>query len=192
MNLYQSTAFIWAERPSIVDRLKSIHSVLNSNKPEQEIPTEAALIAQELLLFEGSGTREVKELLDNKFSMVRITVRMSWADAVDYLPIRNQIEVKARRLFGQSGDVYVTGAVDLISKSLIGVMQSMSSSYLIAGCVIALMLILLLRNIHLGLVSLVPNFLPIYITLAFYGISWHTNRYVYSITGWYRIGPVCG
>lgn len=154
---------------SIVDRLKSIHSVLNKNDPDQPIPNNEQLIAQELLLFEGSGTADVKELIDNNFSMVRVSVRMSWADAVDYLPLRDRIEAKAVQIFGETAEVTVTGAVDLISKTLMGVMQSMSSSYLLAGSVIAIMLILLLRSLQLGLVSLVPNFLPIYLTLALMG-----------------------
>lgn len=154
---------------SIVDSLKRIHAVLNNEMATQSIPSDPKLVAQELLFFESSGAENVAELVDSQFSMVRITVRMSWVDAVKYLPLRNQLADKAEQMFGDMATVTVTGSVNLMSQSIVGVMHSMASGYLIAGVVIALMLILLFGNIGFGLASLIPNFLPIYLSLSIMG-----------------------
>jgi hydrophobe/amphiphile efflux-3 (HAE3) family protein len=154
---------------SIVDTVKRIHWVLHQEKPNTAIPDSSDLIAQELLLFEGSGADDIAELIDNNFSMARITTRLSWVDAVDYLPVREQLISEAQKQFSGLANVWATGSVDLISRTLVNIIQSMSSSYLIAAVVIALMLMLLMRSLTLGLVSLIPNFLPIIISLGVMG-----------------------
>ncbi|MES2674924.1 MAG: MMPL family transporter [Pseudomonadota bacterium] len=154
---------------SIVDTLKQIHFVMNHEKPESVIPNNPDLIAQELLLFESSGASDVEQLIDNDFSKARVTVRLSWVDAVKYVPVREQIEKKANEIFKNDGSVQVTGAIDLLSRSLVGVMQSMGSSYAISTITIGLMMMLLLRSFRVGFIAMFPNFLPIMVTLAFMG-----------------------
>ena len=154
---------------SIVDTLKGIHWVLHQHKPPSPIPGSRDLVAQELLLFESSGADDVAELIDSDFSMARVTTRFSWVDAVDYLPLREQLLAEANVQFAGLAEVTATGSIDLLSRTLVNVMQSMGSSYLLAASVIALMLILLMRSLLLGLVSLVPNFLPIIISLGLMG-----------------------
>jgi len=154
---------------SIVDTLKRIHWVMNGENPETSIPNSEMLVAQELLLFESSGADDVSELIDSQFSKARITVRLSWVDAVDYVPVRQQIAEKANEIFASDAKVTTTGTIDLISRALVGVMQSMSSSYLIALIVIGFMLVILMRSFWLGLVSMVPNFMPILVSLGIMG-----------------------
>lgn len=156
---------------SIVDTLKRIHSVINQNNPGVAIPDTEEMVAQELLLFESSGADDVSELIDSSFSKARITIRMSWVDAVDYVPIRNRLEEQANVIFAGHAEVSMTGTIDLISRALVGIMQSMMTSYLIAAISIGLLMILLLRSVKFGLVSLIPNFLPIMVTLAIMGYS---------------------
>ena len=154
---------------SIVDTLKQIHSVMNHGNPDSAIPTNPDLIAQELLLFESSGASDVEQLIDSDFSKARITVRLSWVDAVKYLPMRKLVEEKAKEMFKDDGKVQVTGAIDLLSRSLVGVMQSMGSSYVISTLSIGLMMMILLRSFNVGLAAMFPNFLPIMVTLAIMG-----------------------
>jgi len=169
---------------SIVDTLKQIHLTMSNGNPAKELPDNRNLVAQELLLFEGSGASDVAKLIDSNFSKARVTVRMSWADAVNYVPVRNQIEQKAKEIFSGTATVSVTGSIDLVSRSLVGVMQSMSSSYLIAASVIALMLILLTRSVLYGLVGMIPNFLPIIITLGIMGyVGYPINMFTVLLGG---------
>ncbi|MEE8056396.1 MAG: MMPL family transporter [Pseudomonadales bacterium] len=156
---------------SIVDTLKRIHSEINKGNPESPLSNNTNLIAQELLLFEGSGADDVEKLIDSEFSMVRITVRLSWADALHSLPAGKRLTNKAQQIFRGEATITSTGTTALISQALVGVIQSMSTSYLIAGTAITLMMLVLLRSLPLTLISMIPNVLPILCTLALMGYT---------------------
>jgi hypothetical protein len=159
-----------AQSTSVVDVLKQIHQALNDNDPAfYAIPESRELIAQELLLFENSGTDDLEKLVDSNFSKARVTIRFPWSDAVDLLPLRERLEKEYQRSFGDTAQIVVTGSVDLSGQAMVGVIKSMANSYLTAGLVIGLMMILLLGSISIGLISLIPNFVPILITLGIMG-----------------------
>ena len=61
---------------SIVDVVKETNQALNENRPDfYTLPAERALIAQELLLFENSGTDDLEDVTNTQFSMARVTRR---------------------------------------------------------------------------------------------------------------------
>ncbi|MBU3915567.1 MMPL family transporter [bacterium] len=159
-----------AKSTSIVDILKQIHQALNENNPKfYAVPQNKELIAQELFLFETSGTDDLEELVDSQFSKARVTIRFPWSDAADLLPMRDAILEKYQTVFQGQADVTITGSVNLSAQAMIGLIKSMSTSYLIAGIVIGLMMILLLGSIKIGILSMVPNFIPILVTLGLMG-----------------------
>jgi len=156
---------------SVLDTLKRIHLVLNNGQPASAIPESDKLIAQELLLFESSGASDVEKLIDSQFSKVRVTVRFSWGDALDYLPLREQLVDRAEELFNGKATVVATGSLDLVTRALVNVIQSMSTSYMFAAVVIFLMMAVLLRNIFLAGVAMIPNIAPIVVVLGLMGYA---------------------
>ena len=59
---------------SIVDVVRETYKALNGNNPDfYRIPQDRQLIAQELLLFENSGSDDLEKLVDNNFSKARIS-----------------------------------------------------------------------------------------------------------------------
>ena len=70
---------------SIVDVVKEIHQALNENRPDfYALPRERPLIAQELLLFENSGSDDLEDVTDTRFETARMTIRTPWVDAMLY------------------------------------------------------------------------------------------------------------
>jgi predicted RND superfamily exporter protein len=65
----------------------------------------------------------------------------------------------------------VTGLMMIFARTLDAMMTSMAQSYTIAAFVVTMMMILLVGHIRLGLISMVPNLLPITIVLGFMGIT---------------------
>ena len=63
----------------------------------------------------------------------------------------------------------VTGLVSLIDESQRAIYQSLRDSLLLAGCLIAVVLIVLLRSIRAGLIALIPNIGPIVIGFGVVG-----------------------
>ncbi|MBI3992239.1 MAG: MMPL family transporter [Candidatus Lambdaproteobacteria bacterium] len=155
---------------SLVDLLKEINQALHENDPAYyRIPTDRELIAQELLLFENSGSDDLEDLVDSLFSKARMTVKIPWDDATKMVGTIDQLRTKAESLLGASGQVTVTGITVLLAKSIDNLRSSMESSYLIALIVISLLMILLIGSVRIGLLSMVPNLAPIALTLGFMG-----------------------
>lgn len=155
---------------SLADILKEIHQALNENRPEfYTTPDDRQLIAQEFLLFENSGSDDLEDFVDSQFSRARFTIKMPWADAILYDDFIHQLETRFRHHLGDGVAIEVTGMNALLSRTMSATISSMAQSYIIAALVITLMMILLLGDIKIGLISMIPNLLPIILTLGVMG-----------------------
>jgi predicted RND superfamily exporter protein len=155
---------------SLADTLKNTHKALNENRMEfYAIPGERKLIAQELLLFENGGTDDLERLVDSQFSKARITMKFPWKDANRYVEVLNELEAEVKHIIGDQAEVTKTGLMTLLTKTIDNVMKSMTQSYIIAGVIITLLMILLIGNLKNGLVVMFPNFLPIMLGIGLMG-----------------------
>ena len=155
---------------SIVDVVKEIHRALNENRPEfYALPEARELIAQELLLFENSGSDDLEDVTDSRFRTARMTVRTPWVDAMVYAPFLEEVQHSFRQLLGTEIGFELTGGAVLFTRVFEGVIHSMARSYAFALLVITPMLILLIGSLTRGLVAMIPNLIPIYLVLALMG-----------------------
>ena len=152
---------------SVVDILKETHQALNENRPEfYSIPDDRNLVAQELLLFENSGSEDLEDVVDGRFSMARFTFKTRNDDAARYVSVLADIETEAQRLIGGQAKLTVTGRRALFTSMIDKMMADMRESYLIAGVVITIMMMILIGSFRIGVLSMAVNFLPILITLG--------------------------
>ena len=147
---------------SIVDIVKETNKALNENKKEfYTIPTDKNLIAQELLLFENSGSDDLEDFVDSQFKKARITVKVPYIDSIDYIDMLKQINEKVDQYFKGSADVTVTGISNLLSRIMEASIHSSAISYILALVLITLMMLVLIGHIKIGLISMIPNISPI-------------------------------
>ncbi|MBW1813640.1 MAG: MMPL family transporter [Deltaproteobacteria bacterium] len=152
---------------SIVDVLKETNKALHDNDPAYyTIPQDKMVVAQELLLFENSGSDDLEKLVDSQFSKTRITIKTPWVDSVIYDKFVKEIEVMAQRTFGNKANTYTSGLSALMGRTIPMALESMAESYIIAFFVITFMMILLLGYVKLGLLSMIPNVIPIVIVMG--------------------------
>ncbi len=155
---------------SIVNSLKLINRSLNSDSPEfYNIPQDKSTIAQEMILFENSGWDNLKNIVDTRFSKTRISIGVPTVNSVKYVAFKDEIEGELKKIFAGLADVHITGSVDIGARSILGLIQTLSESYLLAFVTIALLMMLLLGSFRIGLISMIPNFLPILISLGVMG-----------------------
>ncbi len=155
---------------SIADMIKEINQALNENKPEYYVvPQDRKLISQELLLFENSGSDDMEDIIDSQFRIARFTIKVPWGDAAYYVRFVKEMNEELSREFGGEIKITATGFLYLMTSAIEKMMNSAAKSYLIAGCLITLLMILILRSFRLGLFSMFPNFFPILLTLGFMG-----------------------
>ncbi|MBF0278923.1 MAG: MMPL family transporter [SAR324 cluster bacterium] len=155
---------------TLSDILKEIHKALNNNQEEfAAIPEDPQLIAQEFLLFENSGADELEDVVDSQFRTARFSVKVPWDNAAYYVKFVEDMNAEFKKKFGPEVQISTTGILFLLTTSIDLMMHSTVISYLIAGALITLLMILLLRSLKLGLLSMYPNFFPILITLGMMG-----------------------
>jgi hypothetical protein len=156
---------------SITDILKEIHQALNENDPAYySIPQDRRVVAQEFLLFENSGSDDLERIVDNQFSRTRITIKTPWVDAVVCEKFIDKIQQRLSDQFQDFASVHATGLMALLARAISAAIYSMTKSYLVAFVAITILMIVLIGNWKLGLVSMVPNFLPILTTMGIMGL----------------------
>ena len=155
---------------SILNVLQETHQALNGNDPAfYAVPDSRELIAQELLLFENSGSEDLERLVDSRFSKARLSFKVKDKDANKYRVFVTSLEAEANRLLGEFGEITTTGTLKMFTQTILLLMESLAVSYTIAGVVITLLMILLLGSVRIGLLSMIPNLAPIMITLGVMG-----------------------
>ncbi len=157
---------------SIVDVLKETHQALNENRSEfYVLPGERRLIAQELLLFENSGSDDLGDVTDTRFRTGRITIRTRTADALAYPRFLEELGAGFGTILGNGLRFEFTGGLTLFSRVFEAVIYSMARSYVFALAVITPLMVLLSGSLRRGLVAMIPNLIPIYLVLALMGFA---------------------
>ena len=155
---------------SILDIVEETHQALNEGRPEMRvIPASREAVAQELLLFENSGSDDTEEWVDSEYRMTRLNLRVPFVDALLFPKFLEDVdELLARRLAGVA-DYQITGLMTLLATIFDSVIVSMVRSYAFAIGIITPLMMLLLGSLRRGLVSMIPNLLPIVSVLAVMG-----------------------
>lgn len=158
----------------IIKRLnKNLHAdLLSNNNDWYTIPTNRELAAQYLLLYEMSLPfgLDLSDRINIDKSATRLTV------TIDNLPT-NKIQAfiqRSEQWLKDSTPTYMnsqaTGAVVMFSHIFQRNAESMLKGNVIAVLVISLIMIVTLRSVKYGLISLIPNTIPLVITFGVWAL----------------------
>ncbi|MBU0485703.1 MAG: MMPL family transporter [Proteobacteria bacterium] len=174
---------------SVVDTIKEMNQALNGGNPDYfKIPEERQLIAQELLLYEIGGGDDLRTLVDSGYQKARITLNLPWVDAIEYDRVLTNYQEQLKDIFGATATATVTGMAAVICRTFSVIISTMANSYLIAAVIITGLMVLLIGNLKVGLVSMIPNFLPIVMGLGFMKIVGLPLDYSNIMVGGVAIG----
>jgi hypothetical protein len=155
---------------SLVDIVKETHQALNENRPEfYKLPGERRLLAQELLLFENSGSDDLEDMTDSQFSQARMSLRMHWVDAMVMPPFLELLRSELAAILGPDLDIELTGGGVMFSRIFENVVVTLARSYVLALLIITPLMILLIGSLKRGLVAMIPNLIPVYLAIALMG-----------------------
>jgi uncharacterized protein len=167
MEAWEGDGYFIGKAWSLPTILKEINRALNENRPEfYTVPANRTLIAQELLLFENSGSDDLEDVVDSQFSKLRVSMKLPWVDAVKYEAIIGRVKDAFEERLGASARITVTGITPLFGRAVSASIHSSAQSYVIAFGAITVMMILLLGSFRVGLLSMIPNILPILVVMA--------------------------
>lgn len=169
LDAYDDEAPFIRKTLSLNDVLKEIHQALNENRPEFfTTPDDRALIAQELLLFENSGSDDLENFVDSEFRRARFSISSTWGSGAFYEGRLADMVEAAREHFPNS-EVNATGLMAIVISSINETQRGMLLSYAIALLTITPLMMLLVGTLRGGLSSMVPNLLPIIIVISVFG-----------------------
>ena len=156
---------------AVSDIMKRLNRNLHGDDPDFHVlPDDSDLAAQYLLLYEFSLPvgRDLNNLIDVDRSSTRVTV------VLRSLSTREKIELddRARAWFRQNAPELETGATGVAvvgARSIQRNIEGMLVGTIVAMGIVSLLLLLIFRSVRLGLVSLVPNFVPAAMAMGLWG-----------------------
>jgi predicted RND superfamily exporter protein len=146
---------------SLATIIKETNMALHENKESYySIPDSKGLISKELSLFEISGSDDLEDVLNSKFSKTRVTIKLPWIDALKRDRVLQYIKEELERTFAKE-KVETTGMIPLYIYIISNTIDSLILSYAIAFILITGMMILILYSVPMGLFSMISNIMPI-------------------------------
>ena len=160
----------FAKALSLADIVKEIHQALSANAAEHyRLPDNARLVAQELLLFELAGADDLEDFVDARFRTARLMLRLPHLDGMEAARLVDRLEARFRALLGDDMALTMTGFSAVMARTSAALIRSMASSYVTAFVLIAPLMILLAGSVRDGLLGMVPNVVPVLLTLGLMG-----------------------
>lgn len=151
---------------SVTAIVKEVNSALNDNQiAHYTLPDSTDAVRQELSLFESNARDDLFDAVDERFQKMRVTLQVSNADSYDYYELLPKIEAVFRKHLGDKVGITMTGDTALVAGVLQSTSTTMIKSYTISFLVITLLLVVLTRSLKIGVLSMIPNILPIWIVL---------------------------
>lgn len=154
---------------SLTTIIKETNRALHENQKQfYTIPDNKNLIAQELLLFENSGSDDMEDFTDSQFSKARLMVKLPFLNIVAYTGFFKEVHRHLQQMYPDV-KVTATGMSTLMFRTVTNAMASMGKSYIYALLVVTILMIILIGRVRIGLLSMVPNLAPIIATLGIMG-----------------------
>ena len=146
--------------------VKESNRALHENQQsEYKIPTDQALVSQELLLFENSGSDDLEDIVDSQFSKVRVTHKMPWVDSMLVQDMLKHVKTRYEETFPED-EITMTGMIPILVHTFVQSIHSSVKSYIIAFSLIAISMMFIMGDVRLGLLSMIPNLTPIILGLS--------------------------
>jgi predicted RND superfamily exporter protein len=150
---------------SVTDVLKTLNRAFHAGEEQAfRIPDSPALVAQELLVVDG--TEDLDALLSRDRRRARITARVAMDSSRELAHKMPEIEARMRQTFGDAARVTPTGIIYLMHQMEDYLLSSQVKSFLLAFVVVTLAMAAALRSLKLGALAMIPNLLPIVVVLA--------------------------
>jgi len=153
---------------SVADYVKYLNKLLNKDNPDSQVITkEKAIDYVKLATLHGDSI--VKSLYTEDYNEGRVSVRMKNVGSSRYQAIINDIERFIKVNFPLSVGCTITGIMSLIMDMQGYLIESQIKTFTLAFILIFICIALLLKSARIGMMSMIPNLIPIAITLGVMG-----------------------
>ncbi len=156
---------------SINTFIKELNRSFHNNDPAYfTIPRNMDKIPLDLFLSVNEAPGFVKSMVDSRFSKARITIKTPWVDSDAFNGLIETVKKQLKDIFSDRVNITITGGMALVARAIPAAMHSMAQSYIIAFLVIAVIMIVLVGDLKVGLLTMLPNLLPIAMVMGGMGL----------------------
>ena len=155
---------------SIVDLVKDINQSFHAGDPAYHtIPESRELIAQLLLVYELSGGDELSEYVSTDYSRANLEVRCRNTETKLFEALRDNLDEYMQKNPITRSEVTMTGIGRLWIKLIEHITDSQIKGLSLAFVIITAMMCFIFRSAKVGLIAMVPNISPVFLTLGMMG-----------------------
>ena len=158
---------------AISDIIKRLNKNLNGDNPDfYRLPNNSELAAQYLLLYEFSLPvgRDLNNLIDVERSATRVTVVLKSLSTNEKIGLDNRAQDWFRKN-APGLQTAATGVAVVGARSIQRNIEGMLQGTIAAMAIVSLLLLFVFRSVRLGLVSLIPNFIPAAMAMGLWGYA---------------------
>ncbi len=153
---------------SLADYIRKMHREMNAGDPASEIiPDSKEQIAQYLLLLEGN---ELEKYVDFNGSTANIVVRHNIMSSWRLSKLLKRIDAHTRATFPAGARVRATGEIVLVNAAADYIAMNELTSFGWTLAVIAAIHAILFMSVKAGLLSIVPNVIPVVYIFGIMGL----------------------
>jgi predicted RND superfamily exporter protein len=147
--------------------LLRLHRALTAD-PEADLSLNPHTLAQELFLLRASaGNNPLQGLFDSASRRIRVRTLMPFVSSPRMREITDHLErALEEKLPSQT---HITGTVPLLLKTMDRVVWGQVKSFALIFFVVLTVMIIIMRSLRIGLVSMIPNVMPIFMAYAIMG-----------------------
>lgn len=157
---------------SINNVIKQLHKVATDGTSEKyTVPESQDLISQLLFIYEISGGDDLTDIITEDYSQARLSIAVYSKSSAEYKQFYNRIRTYIADKWGEDVEVTLTGSMPQFVKLSEYTTQSQINSFALAFVVILVFMIINFGSFSIGAVSMIPNVLPIFATLALMGYA---------------------
>jgi predicted RND superfamily exporter protein len=156
---------------SLADFLKQMNfAVHEGEEGGYKLPGTREAAAQYLLLFSmGEKSGGLEDIVLDDYSWGRVIIfKRDWGTRHFFI-LAERINEHINNNFPPDIEARITGSSFIASRGIDNIVRDMVSSTLSSMLVISFVMMLLFRSIKLGLLSMIPNLIPIIATIGFMG-----------------------
>jgi len=145
---------------SMADIVKDLNMTMhNDDCAFYTVPDEADLIAQYLLLYEMSGGEGTEDWVDYAYQTLRLSVQVREVSTV--VGDRLNALILEQQGFPERTTITLTGDIPILMRVIGLLSYGQIKSVAVALVAITLMMMLILKSVKVGLISMIPNVFPV-------------------------------
>lgn len=156
---------------SVLDLARSVWAATRDPAERSELPVDPMHASGVFDFLELFGPADLAEFATGAGQRTQVTVRRRWADADSSEQLIEHVRAVLQRELGTDVKHSFVGPMVVMNRAVSSVLHDLVSSFSVGILTIGLVFIAFLRSLRLGVLAMIPNVLPVGMTVGLMGLA---------------------